>query len=92
MTGPIHRGDVVALPHDWESAWKARCLPVAPRYCKCHKKGEFTNYLAGDKLLVRVGAILDRATVRYFRKALFVSVTTYSTLDIEILKIISHPN
>ena len=77
---------MMALPHDKESAWKARCLPVAPRCCKCHKKGEFAKCLAGDILLVRVGAILDRVTVRYFRKALFVSVTTYSILDMEIFQ------
>ena len=77
---------MVALSYDKESVWKAHCLPVAPRCCKCHKKGECTKYLADDTLLVRVGAILDRARIMYFRKALFVSVTTYSILDIEILQ------
>ncbi len=40
-----------------DGAWES--LKDSDFRCKCHKKEDFTKYLAGDTLLVRVGGILE---------------------------------
>ena len=40
-----------------EGAWES--LKQSDFRCKCHEKEEYTKYLAGDTLLVRVGGVLE---------------------------------